>query len=366
MIYSPPVVMSSMEQSESLPGQPGLTFSGRIGSTYPAAAFPKQDLLLDTRRFDSEGYWAFCRFASDEVPALRMGFQLGGFNIGTSDRKPDPDLLQLHLEVITRDGGHLWLPTGRYPASAVVNDPDGLDVHLEHGRQAIFAIHGWPEMDWHFRSEEGELEAELHVAIDTVTILPDCLLPRCVFSMWETMGAAEGAIRVGSRKVPVAGKVFFDHPRIASAVRAAMPRSMYLYTTLYFEDGGGLFGYHAVDDQGRPIPYYCFGVYVDAAGRGTFLPEARTPLLEIGPDAVPTRWGFEWKGSDVAIRAEIFVQDLPIARAWGSPTAPRKLSEFTIFPLVLDGEASITSAGGTRRLVGHGLAEYFNARLWPA
>jgi len=63
---------------ESLPGQSSETFSGTIGRTCPAAELPKQDLLLDTRRFDSEGYWAFCRFDSEEVPALRMGFQLGG------------------------------------------------------------------------------------------------------------------------------------------------------------------------------------------------------------------------------------------------------------------------------------------------
>ena len=358
--------MSAAEQKESLPGEPGLTFSGRIGSTYPAADLPTQDLLLDTRRFASEGYWAFCRFTNEEVPALRMGFQLGGFNIGTTERKPDTDLLQLHLEAIAREGGHLWLATGRYPVSMVANDHDRLDVRLEHDGREVFRVRGWPAMDWHFRSEEGDLEADLHVTIRTVTLLPDCLLPRCVFSMWETIGAAEGTVRIGSRKVPVSGSVFFDHPRIVNAVRAVTPRAMYLYTTLAFEDGSGLFGYHAVDDRGRPIPYYCFGVFVDAAGRGTFLPEARTPRLEIGPDAVPVRWSIAWKGSDVAVRADISVRELPIARAWGSPTAPQKLRDFSIFPLVLDGEVSITSAGSTRTLAGRGLAEYFNARLWPA
>lgn len=351
---------------ESLPGRPGLTFSGRIGRTYPAATFPKGDLLLDTRRYDSEGYWAFCRFSSPEVPALRMGFQLGGFNIGTSDRAPDPDLLQLHLEVMGREGGRLWLPTGSYPASAVTNDPDSLDLRLERGGQEVFRVRGWPEMDWHFRSEDGELEATLRVAIDTVTILPDCLLPRCVFSMWETMGAARGTVRNGAREVPVEGKVFFDHPRIEHELRRVSPRAMYLYTTLSFEDGSGLFGYHAVDDQGRPIPYYCFGVYVDAAGRGSFLPEARTPMLQIGADRMPTRWSLEWKGSDVTVRADIEVRDLPLVRAWGSPSAPRQRRDFTVYPLVLDGKASIGAAGRTRDLLGRGLAEYYNAEHWPA
>ncbi|OHD68932.1 MAG: hypothetical protein A2177_05165 [Spirochaetes bacterium RBG_13_68_11] len=357
--------MSEQGAIESLPGQPSKTFSGQIGRTCPAAEFPKQDLLLDTRRFDSEGYWAFCRFDSEEVPALRMGFQLGGFNIGTRDRVPDRDLLQLHLEIMGRDGGRLWLPTGRYPASLVANEAGALDVRLEHGGCEIFRVHGWPQMDWHFRSEEGELEAELRVAIDTVTILPDCLLPRCVFSMWETMGSAQGNVRIGSHTTRVEGKVFFDHPRIVHAVREVTPRAMYLYTTLYFGDGSGLFGYHAEDDQGRPIPYYCFGVYVDPAGRGSFLSSARDPRLAIGPDRMPTAWSFEWRGSDVLVNADITVRDLPLVRAWGSPSAPRKRSEFTCYPLVLDGKTSIGSSGRTSHLAGAGLAEYFNAAHYP-
>jgi hypothetical protein len=355
-----------MEAHESLPGRPSLTFSGNVGRTYPADTFPKEDLLIDSQRFDSEGNWAFCRFASEEVPALRMGFQRGGFNIGTTDRKPDRDLLQLHLEAMSRDGARLWLPSGRYPASAAVTDPERLDVRLEHDGREIFRIHGWPEMEWHFRSEDGELEADLQVAIDSVTILPDCLLPRCVFSMWETMGAAQGTVNMGGRKVPVVGKVFYDHPRIVHAVRHVSPRKMYLYTTMYFEDGSGLFGYHAVDEQDRPIPYYCFGVYIDPAGKGSFLPVARTSGLEIGTDNIPSRWRLEWKGSEAEVTADITVQDLPLVKAWGSDSAPRRRSDFIIFPLVLDGAAAVSKGGRTRRLAGYGLAEYFNAEHWPA
>jgi hypothetical protein len=355
-----------MEVHESLPGQPSLTFAGVVGRTYAAAAFPQQDLLIDPRRFDSEGNWAFCRFASEEVPAVRMGFQRGGFNIGTTGREPDRELLQLHLEVMSRDGGRLWLPTGRYPASAAVTDPDKLDVRLEHGGREIFRIRGWPEMEWYFRSEEGELEADLQVVIDTVTILPDCLLPRCVFSMWETMGSAKGQVRAGDRKVPVEGKVFYDHPRIVHAVRPVAPRKMYLYTTMYFEDGSGLFGYLAVDERGQAIPYYCFGVFIAPSGKGSFLPQARTHGLEVGPDHIPTGWSLDWKGGEVAVTAEITVRDLPLIKAWGAAGAPRQRSQFIIYPLVLDGKATLVEAGRTRLLAGYGLAEYFNAEHWPA
>jgi hypothetical protein len=355
-----------MGVTESLPGQPGLTFSGIIGRTYPAASIPMQDLLIDPRRFDSEGNWAFCRFESEEVPAVRIGFQRGGFNIGTADRKPDRDLLQLHLEVMASDGGRLWLPTGRYPATAVASDPARLDVRLEHAGREIFRIRGWPDMEWHFLSEEGELEVDLEVKIDTITILPDCLLPRCVFSMWETMGSAEGQVRIGGRKVPVEGKVFYDHPRIVHAARQVKPRKIYLYTTMYFEDGSGLFGYHAVDKQDRPIPYYCFGVYVAPSGKGSFLADAQTRRMELGEDNIPTRWSLEWKGGDVAVAAEIIVRDLPLLKAWGSENAPRRRGEFIIYPLVLDGKAEINAGVRSRRLAGWGLAEYFNADYWPA
>jgi hypothetical protein len=357
--------MATYDRAESLPGQPSLTFSGTIGRTYPAAEFPRQDLLIDPSRFDSEGNWAFCRFAGGEVPAVRMGFQRGGFNIGTADRKPDRDLLQLHLEVMGADGGRLWLPTGRFPASAVVSDPELLDMRLEGDGREIFHICGWPDMEWHFRSEEGELEAELRVKIGTVTILPDCLLPRCAFSMWETMGTARGAVRLAGRKVPVEGQVFYDHPRIVHAVRQVAPRKMYLYTTMYLEDGSGLFGYHAVDEQDRPIPYYCFGVYIDAAGKGTFLPEARTSRLEVGAEHIPTRWNLDWRGDGIAVRSDIAVRDLPLLKAWGSATAPRRRADFIIYPLVLEGTAELTAGGRTRSLSGHGLAEYFNAEHWP-
>jgi len=120
-----------------------------------------------------------------------------------------------------------------------------------------------------------------------------------------------------------------------------------------------------VDEQDRPIPYYCFGVYIDPSGKGSFLPDAHTRRLQIGSDHLPTSWSLEWKGSEVAVAANITVQDLPLLRAWGSEAAPRRRSDFVIYPLVLDGTAALTAGGRTRSLVGHGLAEYFNAERWP-
>jgi hypothetical protein len=90
-----------------LPGEPSRVFAARVGETHPAAGWPIADLIVDRDRFTSDGDWAFCRFRSDEVPAVRMGFQAGSFEIGAVDRQPDPDRLQLHLEVMTADGAYL-------------------------------------------------------------------------------------------------------------------------------------------------------------------------------------------------------------------------------------------------------------------
>lgn len=58
------------------------TFDGPVGVVVPAASVSKRDYLIDADRYPSEGNWAFCRFESDEVPAIRLGFELGGFNPG--------------------------------------------------------------------------------------------------------------------------------------------------------------------------------------------------------------------------------------------------------------------------------------------
>ena len=65
-------------------------FDGAVGETQPASLVSKHDYLIDPARFPSEGNWAFCRFDGDEVPALRLGFQRGGFNGGIRERDPSP------------------------------------------------------------------------------------------------------------------------------------------------------------------------------------------------------------------------------------------------------------------------------------
>lgn len=351
----------------SLPGEASRVFGGLVGRTYPASEWPLADLLIDRMRFESEGNWAFCRFDSVQVPAVRMGFQAGSFAIGAEARPYDPERLQLHLEVMTADGGHLWVPTGRYPASAVRSDPRAMDISIAPEGHEIVRISGWPKMDWHIRSDDDAMEVRLAVDVRSVTILPDSLLPHAVFGMWETMGRAVGRVRVGDRVHDVSGHVFFDHTRIVHRPHAVEPRRMYLYTTLAFSDGSGFFGYHAEHAQGRPIDYYCFGVYVTPDGSGTFLPQVRTTDLVHDGDGLPSRWRLAWAAGaphDPAIVVDVSVPPIGLVRSWGAPSSPRARSDYIIFPLVLDATARVRRGGRSVVLEGSGLAEYYDDAAW--
>jgi hypothetical protein len=347
-------------------GQPSAAFAGLIGIVAPVSTFAKRDYLMNATRFPSEGNWAFCRFDSAEVPAVRLGFQKGGFNGGAVDRVPSPRYLQLHLEVMTRDGAILWLPSGIYAADSVVADPEAMDIELTHGSQCIFSLRGWPRMACDFRSSDGDLEVQLNFDLKSGVILPDCYLPYCLFAMWESMGNATGTVRFGDRTVAVNGKVFFDHTRILAAQHRVRARHMYVYTTLYLEDGSGLFGYHSADAMGQPIEEYCFGVFIDAEGNGRLLNDASLVHLALDEEGIAKSWKIRWRAPDLLLAADVEVQFSRILRCWGAPDVPVLRQEFSILPLVLDASVKIGFAKSARELKGKGLAEYFNANLWPA
>jgi hypothetical protein len=350
---------TEMATVESLPGSKSRTFAGIIGKTYPPAEFPKQNYLIDQSRFDSEGNWAFCRFDSEEIPAVRMGFQRGGFNVTPSKKAPDKLRLQLHLEIVSKDGTVFWLPSGQYPADNVITNPESMDIQLQIEKKEIFSILGWPEMDWHFRSPDGEAEVNLHVSLNHVTLLPDCILPECVFSMWEAVGDARGIVRYRNRTVSVNGRVFYDHPRIIQRTSSVIPRNMYLYTTMYFEDGSSMFGYHAEDDNGKPIRYYCFGVYTDPSGKSRFLTDGQLVRLEKAQDNIPKHWQLGWKNKELVVEADIEVRERRLLKIWGSPTISGTPPQFD-YPLVLDGHAKVTGSGDEKKVKGRGLAEYYS------
>lgn len=341
-------------------------FGGVVGVAIPASSVARRDYLVDASLYPSEGNWAFCRFENDEVPAIRLGFELGGFNPGAEDAAPKPTYLQLHLEVMTREGALFWLPWGQYSTEEVVSDPDRMDVRFEAGGREIFRLHGWPSISCHFQSDDGDLEVNLQFDLTSVSVLPDALLPHCLFAMWESIGRAHGEARYRDRTVPLDGTVFFDHPRVIERRHAVTPRQMYIYTTLRLEDGGGLFGYYALDTLGRRIEDYCFCVYVDPAGRGRLLPDGVLARLDLDEDDIARGWHLTWQDTEVALEADVTVRPGPILRSWGGPNAPQTRREFGFPPLVLDATVQIHERGATSVLRAWGLAEYFNADLAAA
>ncbi len=341
-------------------------FGGAVGRTVLAAAFPPRDYLSDETVCDSEGNWAFCRFQNQEVYAARLGFQKGSFNILEDERPADASLLQLHLELMGRDGAALWIPTGSFDARKVSSSGRELDVGLEEGGGRIFSIRGWPRMRWQFRSSEGDAEADLEFSLGSVTVLPDCVLPHCLFAMWVATGEARGTVRLRERTTRVQGHVFYDHPRIRAQRNRVAPRRWYLYTTMFLEDGSRILGYHAEDNAGRPLPYYCFGIFVEPGGRGTYLPEAALADLRITENNTPGGWRLDWRGPGVHLEAGIAVKPTRILAGWGSPMAPKSPKDFIILPLVLDGEVTLRRGAGAQTLKGYGLGEYFNADFWSA
>jgi hypothetical protein len=352
--------VAEMSQSKSA------AFSGHVGIADPAARVPKRDYLLDRGRYPSEGLWAFCRFENEEVPAIRLGFEVGGFNPGPFPATPDPDYLQLHLEVVTDDGGLYWLPSGEYDANEVVSDPDTLDIWFETRDREVFRLEGWPDIACHFVSVDGELEVDLRFDLTAVSVLPDAMLPHCVFAMWESMGHAHGHVRYRDRAVALDGTVFLDHPRVIERRNDVAPRQMYLYTTLRLEDGGGLFGYYAADEAGRPIDDYCFCVYVDPTGEGHFLSDATLESLDLDEDQIASEWHVSWSAGDVKLDADVTVRPTPILRSWGGPNAPRTRRDFGFPPLVLDAAVSVNDGGTVRDLRAWGLAEYYHQDLVAA
>jgi hypothetical protein len=267
---------------------------------------------------------------------------------------------------MTQDGAILWLPSGVYGADRVVSKHNALDIELRDGSLCIFSLRGWPSIACEFRSSDGDLEVRLSFELKVGVILPDCYLPHCLFAMLESMGDVTGSVHLPGRTVSVNGKVFLDHTRVIAKQHAVGARHVYVYTTLYLEDGSGLFGYHSLDGAGQRIKAYCFGVFIDAEGRGRLVKDTSLKHLVLDEDGIARGWEICWRSPDFLLVAAVAVQSSGILRCWGAPDAPKVRRDFSIIPLVLEASVKISSAKLTRKLKGKGLAEYFNADLWPA
>jgi hypothetical protein len=327
-------------------------FAGTIGETIAPGDFPAANYLIDDTRYSYEGHWAFCRFDGDEVYGARLGFGRGAFDARDygAPAPLDRSNLWVHLELMTRDGALLWIGTGRYVAEQVQLDRRWVDCRLEK----IFRITGWPTMDWHFCSDDGEAEVAMRLELQKVTILPDCVMPSNRFAMWLAIACASGEVRFRDKRVKVAGTAFYDHPRINVVKNDVPPFGWYLYTPIRFADGSHLAGYYCRDGNGRPVKDYCFGVYVSPAGKATWVTATDFRDIKLDADGKPSAWVSQWTGEDFSVELQATVKPTGILKAWGGPAVAQTRKENGNIPLVFDCRGEIAG----RMVSGGGLAEF--------
>ena len=348
-----------MSSRTSLEGQDSALFNGKVGTTCSNREFHPDNISIGQSEPDSDGMWAFCRFDHSEILAVRVGFQKGGFNITDSYLPINPSVLQLHLEIMTAEGGLVWLPTGVFHGEDVIIEPDEINISLYSDSAEIFSISGWPEMKWHFQSLDESIEANLEFTIGNTTILPDCILPYCTFAMWLGVSEVSGWVRIKNKTAEVKGTVFLDHPRIRHGLPAGNVRKSYLYTPLSLTDNSFFCCYYAEDQLGDPIPYYCFATYIDSDGEYFFSTGTELLTIEFDDNSLPKFWELKWTDGNNSVHAKVSAKEHKLAKIWGSPDTPKSLKEFIYYPLVLDCSAVVTGKGKRKEVTGIGLAEYF-------
>ena len=336
-------------------------FTGRVGQAVPPERFPPENLIINPAQWNSEGNWAFCVFPeNDEVYAARFGFQRGSFDFTDFGGKPVENYLQLHVELLTKDGAVLWLPYGRFRAEQAITNAEIMDVRMAIDGRELFSLCGWPQQSWRFRSDDGEIGVDLKFDLFGAALLPDCLLPHNVFAMWAAAGRCAGRVWYGQRSWTVKGTVFHDHPRVKVQNNAVARRQWYIYTPLVFQDGSVLFSYYTEDEKKRRIDSYCFGLLFEPDGRAHWLPDAELLDLKFDADDLPVRWRLRWPKGLILEEAEVSVRPTTILKSWGAPGAPQTRRDFVYIPLVLEGRGRRRSVEGkVVFLTAHGLAEYW-------
>jgi hypothetical protein len=266
--------------------------------------------------------------------------------------------LWLHIELMTEEGAALWLCTEKFKAEEVLMKSDAMDVRLARAAHEIFSLQGWPKMNWHFESDDREVEVDMQLEIMNVTILPDCIMPRNFFSMWLAICRAEGELAFQNKRIKVSGTAFYDHPRI-NVRKSSVPQfGWYLYTPMCFRDGSYLACYYTEDAQARIVDYYSFALYVDANGNGAWLGATELTDITFDDDDKPKTWRMNCRGRKLNIEVRANVRDTTILKAWGGSSVPGTRKENGNIPLVFDCDAELRTDETSKKMSGGGLAEY--------
>jgi hypothetical protein len=131
-----------------------------------------------------------------------------------------------------------------------------------------------------------------------------------------------------------------------------------------FADGSFLASYYTEDADGKCVKGASFGLYVDADGKGAWLPATRLESLSFDADDKPKRWKAAWHVPGLDIKVDSTVKPTRVLKAWGGPTVPQTRKKNPNIPLIFDCKAVVARDGRVNRTTGGGLAEYAGRAAW--
>lgn len=338
-----------------------LNYNGAIGQTVNARGLQLDNLMIQQNTFNSDGNWAFCRFDHEAIYAARIGFQRGAFDFTDFGHDPKDSFLQLHIELMTRDGAHIWIATGKYSQEQVNYAAKKMDVSLVDAGHSIFQIRGWPTMKWSFCTDDDLLKIDVNLELAHSTIFPDYTLPNNIFSMCISVGSIRGKVWLNNQSSEVSGSVFYDHSRVVVRKNNVQRPKWNLYTPLSSNDGSFLVSLYSENNDGNKIENYSCGNYIDQFGKSYWLPEIRLEDIKFDLDGHPSYWKQSLESADIKVMSEVHVRPTYVQKSWGNPNSRQLRKDNMGIGLVLDGTVEIELSNGektTKRTMG--LAEHYN------
>jgi hypothetical protein len=329
---------------------------GPVAQLAEPANFPFENVLINRDRYSYEGNWLFCSFDQPDVLAARIGFGLGRFHWQDYGLEPQDVTVPVayRLEVITPEGVvRPCLYSDPHLGSTVCSDPSSMDVRFRAGGADLFAVRGWPEIEWKFRSPDGAVAADLRLALKNMALWPDCIMPNNTLAMCIGVGRISGTFSFGDRVVEVSGGGVYDHPRVVVQSNEVAPFGWYLYAPLRFPDGSFVVSYFAEDGLGVKSVPYSTGFLTLPDGSSRWLRDVQVRGLKFDADGLPVAWETQLRGEGVAISYRTRV--VPT----GCVGTPGAAGKYLAFPILMDAEGECSIDDEIVRLErGSGIAEF--------
>lgn len=335
-------------------------FTGEVGTFVQPSEFPEENYVITKGKYDYEGNWAFCVFDHPYIVGARIGYGTGQFDARDyfpNANAPDPSYMQVHVEIMTADGAYQWVNSVDFKADHLDLVQGKFQEKIVRNGKEVLHLSGWPDINWNMASDDGSIVAEMQLQPETVTILPDNLMPSQIFGMFLAFCNIKGKINLEGQEFVVSGTSFYDHTRILATPTDAPPYGMNFYTPVRLNDGSYLGAYFTTDHKGQPRDGYCFAVYAGADGTYRYIKQHSMSDIKLDADHLPESWKSRLNDGDLNIEMKCTARPIDLKKGWGNP-APASRRDNYNFPLVFDTEIDIELKGVTHSKTGTGLAEY--------